>query len=649
MAPPTSRSSARLKEATEGQNTLKPRRPKARKAIASDDSSDSGKPLLSPLVSKVAGKPTAGPPTHRRSTRLQGQHEHREKAKGASDDAYSGAKGRSAETPRRGAKRSASGQTKKQSRGNHSSSNKQAQTSQQLPAKNFQDEQRHSQQEKAEAEAGQSSKTKQQPWRARKGPPAPAPAPAMSQDDSGQWWSIPQLRLPSPPDTEECAEQVAAAPSPVPPPVPSVTSSPVAEQAAAASSPKPSLEPSVTSPASWPSSPGSPPHPGVTEPEVIGEVLESKQEGVQIPPWSQESDQEGVQIPPWPLEVDLEIAELEAAAASKQREKYEEELDAWALAEQCPPLDDAPPTPAPVPTASMHNSQDLGLPEAEALGPGRKVLMCGDLDGKLDVLEKLLQKLKAKDQHPDFVIAVGRFLPDEKKERAKDFIRRSQDTLFEVPVYFVDSASEDLVSQSLAEKKAISMGGGQRIVFLGAVGLTEIQGLRVAFLSGHHDAGSFRSIWGSGLFKDNNGSGDGAHYTEHAVRELKRQAKEAGGQVDVLVTSEWPDTYWSTAAKQEAPNPVAKRFTSPAVRQLFFQLKPRYHVHAGANKYRLRKADQGPHGFVSTSLALGEAREESDEAASEQWYHLLTVRHARVDLEAARAGRVMKVRSENQR
>ncbi|CAE8583320.1 unnamed protein product [Polarella glacialis] len=61
------------------------------------------------------------------------------------------------------------------------------------------------------------------------------------------------------------------------------------------------------------------------------------------------------------------------------------------------------------------------------------------------------------------------------------------------------------------------------------------------------------------------------------------------------------------AFKKEAANPVDRRFSSPAVRQLFFELKPRYHVHSGANVYRFRKADQGPHDFVCRSAALAEA------------------------------------------
>merc|ERR1740120_513065 len=96
-----------------------------------------------------------------------------------------------------------------------------------------------------------------------------------------------------------------------------------------------------------------------------------------------------------------------------------------------------------------------------------------------------------------------------------------------------------------------------------------LQGLKVAFLSGSYEAGSrreevgFKSIWGAGLTVE-----DSPHnYTLNALEQVQRQADricEEGGGIDILLTSEWPDMFWSTAFKKLAPVQVAQCYTSPA-------------------------------------------------------------------------------------
>lgn len=253
----------------------------------------------------------------------------------------------------------------------------------------------------------------------------------------------------------------------------------------------------------------------------------------------------------------------------------------------------------------------------------KSVLVCGDLNGEIKLLQKTLLDLKENGTKIDLVFAVGRFCPE--ASAYEDFRSQCQETELAAPVYFIDSAAEDLIDAAQKNSEIISF--GKDISFLGAYGIREIEGLTVAFLSGKYTDKSYRKI--SENFFGQLGTGEGHLYTENTVKEMKLQAEDLN--IDVLLTCEWPETFWSTAKKSEATNPVDSCFRSPAVRDLFFELKPRYHVYASANMYRLRKAQQGPYGFVATSVALCEAFTDSDAEAdsdvNQKWFHNMSMRH----------------------
>ncbi|CAJ1335740.1 unnamed protein product [Effrenium voratum] len=260
----------------------------------------------------------------------------------------------------------------------------------------------------------------------------------------------------------------------------------------------------------------------------------------------------------------------------------------------------------------------------------KKVLLCGDLDGDLNLLQRLLQDLKDNGTDIDLVFCVGRFVPSSIEVPREDFLRSCQELQLPAPVFFVDVSCEDLIATSQTRDDCIPL--GPHIFFLGAYGIRDIEGLKVAFLSGKHRPESYRE---SGPFLEPDGRGRGATYTAAAPAALAALAAPARDvddmafqEVCVLLTSEWPETYWSTAKKAEAMNPVEAQHRSPAVRDIFFELKPRYHVCASANLHRLRKASQGPHGFVCTSVALCQAFSESDAEATDakKWFHVMGMR-----------------------
>lgn len=145
-------------------------------------------------------------------------------------------------------------------------------------------------------------------------------------------------------------------------------------------------------------------------------------------------------------------------------------------------------------------------------------------------------------------------------------------------------------------------------------------GLRVAFLSGTYSASEYGSVYSDrGRFVDTN-------YTADAIDKVKHFAwKNCSGDIDVLLTSEWPSRFWSTSKQQEWATPVDKEHSSPAVWDLFVALKPRYHIYGGAERYMFRKSPQGQHDFICTSLALT-----NPIASPEQWFQVLPIstRHA---------------------
>jgi len=265
-----------------------------------------------------------------------------------------------------------------------------------------------------------------------------------------------------------------------------------------------------------------------------------------------------------------------------------------------------------------------------------RVLACGDIHGRLDILESALNEMSSTGRTVDFVLAVGCFLPQFEIAAFKDYVGPSATRKLPVPVYFIDYLSDVFIEKAAKDGKGFNLPvleGAPPLTFVGACGIQDLHGLRVAFLSGRYSEDTSKTMWGVGTY-------DGPCYTANATSDILHQADiQRGSHIDVLLTSEWPDVFWSTASKSEAPTKIDEKYSSPVVRNLFFQLKPRYHIHSIAGMYRYRKAEQGPHGFVCTSIGLGTATEFIDAESSNRWFHLLTLKvsgmtEANIEVEA---------------
>lgn len=266
----------------------------------------------------------------------------------------------------------------------------------------------------------------------------------------------------------------------------------------------------------------------------------------------------------------------------------------------------------------------------------QRVLVCGDLEGRLDLLQRALKGHEREGKPVDFVLAVGKFLPDSERQGLlmSRYLGDNPEQKLLAPVYFADRASDSFIAESnRAPAVARLLAKKPRIAFLGACGVTEVHGYRIAYLSGCYDAQVFKTSFGVGRHVGNK-------YTINAVEAIVRQAQErGGGRIDVLLTSEWPDTYWSTATQREERTSVNAAHASPAVRQLVFALKPRYHICASADRHLRRKASTGPQGLVMTTVALATARSTDREDIAE-WSEVMLLRPDGDDDTARRTKRV---------
>eukprot|EP00747_Dinoflagellata_sp_TGD_P095716 gnl/TRDRNA2_/TRDRNA2_166576_c1_seq1.p1 gnl/TRDRNA2_/TRDRNA2_166576_c1~~gnl/TRDRNA2_/TRDRNA2_166576_c1_seq1.p1 ORF type:complete len:442 (+),score=108.45 gnl/TRDRNA2_/TRDRNA2_166576_c1_seq1:3-1328(+) len=188
-------------------------------------------------------------------------------------------------------------------------------------------------------------------------------------------------------------------------------------------------------------------------------------------------------------------------------------------------------------------TMDLPIEKASVSQPVEpsflRVLACGDLHGRLDLLEKAIQDFMKRGQKPDLVLASGKTLGT-----GESFAKYCEPDSLSAPLYFVDSDSEEFITSAAESREAIVTGPH---IFLGACGATTIKGMSVAFLSGRYDEDDYKKAWGSGLFTKvvteeevaeaekkrvfltKSRPGTAAHYTANVVTEIKRQVTKKVG------------------------------------------------------------------------------------------------------------------------
>jgi len=86
-----------------------------------------------------------------------------------------------------------------------------------------------------------------------------------------------------------------------------------------------------------------------------------------------------------------------------------------------------------------------------------RVLACGDIHGRLDILESALNEMSSTGRTVDFVLAVGCFLPQFEIAAFKDYVGPSATRKLPVPVYFIDYLSDVFIEKAAKDGKGFNL------------------------------------------------------------------------------------------------------------------------------------------------------------------------------------------------
>ncbi|KAL0037433.1 hypothetical protein WJX79_008053 [Trebouxia sp. C0005] len=223
-----------------------------------------------------------------------------------------------------------------------------------------------------------------------------------------------------------------------------------------------------------------------------------------------------------------------------------------------------------------------------------KVLVTGDPGGNLPALFKRVAAVNKSNGPFDLLFCVGSFFSHaDSKEDAAPVSADAQaytsgSKQAPIPTYFIGSfgagSKEAMLSLSTASSN---------IQYLGTSGLKTLQGLNVAFFDGIYDAAAYKQD------PQDVGSATGCrHYTQADVNRLKVQLESASGDVDLLLTCEWPQDILLATPAGSLPERINKSGSS-AVAELAALARPRYHFAGTKNIFYARPP------YLNTDLGAG--------------------------------------------
>ncbi|MFJ5228258.1 metallophosphoesterase [Kitasatospora sp. NPDC088391] len=204
-----------------------------------------------------------------------------------------------------------------------------------------------------------------------------------------------------------------------------------------------------------------------------------------------------------------------------------------------------------------------------------RVLVVGDVHGEFLLLAERVAAVRAAYGPLDAVLAVGDVEANRdevdaagvhgpaKYRRLGDFpFVATGELALGAPLFFIGGNHEPWPALDAAGPGEWAPG----VRFLGRAGVTEVAGLRVAFLSGIHSArvtDAARPVRTSVR--------DRTYYTAAEVARLSAEGRRVPGGVDVLLTHDWPAGLLPAGAPGERP--VGR----PELRSLVERLRPRHH------------------------------------------------------------------------
>lgn len=199
-----------------------------------------------------------------------------------------------------------------------------------------------------------------------------------------------------------------------------------------------------------------------------------------------------------------------------------------------------------------------------------RILLCGDVSGRLNQLFKRVQSVNKSAGPFDAVLCVGQFFPDS-SELLDEFMNYVEGrSVIPIPTYFigdygVGAAKVLLAASKNSANQGFKMDGFKvtdNLFWLKGSGNFTLHGLSVAYLSGRQSS---------------EGQQFGT-YSQDDVDALRALAEEPG-IVDLFLTNEWPSGVTNKAAASDMLVGISDSSnTDSTVSELVAEIKPRYHI-----------------------------------------------------------------------
>eukprot|EP00197_Chlamydomonas_leiostraca_P004815 CAMPEP_0202869196 /NCGR_PEP_ID=MMETSP1391-20130828/12137_1 /ASSEMBLY_ACC=CAM_ASM_000867 /TAXON_ID=1034604 /ORGANISM="Chlamydomonas leiostraca, Strain SAG 11-49" /LENGTH=310 /DNA_ID=CAMNT_0049549477 /DNA_START=30 /DNA_END=959 /DNA_ORIENTATION=- len=229
-----------------------------------------------------------------------------------------------------------------------------------------------------------------------------------------------------------------------------------------------------------------------------------------------------------------------------------------------------------------------------------KVLFSGAADGAVPALFTKVSVVNKK-VGADCLFCVGQFFgPGDASADPDDALVAyvTGDNQVPLPTYFIGGYGGgcSAILEALPASEA-------KLKHLGRAGVTEVHGLTVAFLDGTYNAAAYHA--------DAPPPNTSPYYTASEVAALKRALSELTGEVDLLLTCEWPAGVAGGIPESQAPpgleHPAA--VGSAVAAEIAALARPRYHFAGGQDchfarpPYTNKDLGAGPRATRFISLA----------------------------------------------
>lgn len=249
----------------------------------------------------------------------------------------------------------------------------------------------------------------------------------------------------------------------------------------------------------------------------------------------------------------------------------------------------------------------------------RKLMVCGDARGGLEKLFSMVDMQDKKVGPFDALLCVGAFLPEAGSNVSEESFLAYLQGEKQAPraCYFIDTG--EVLLQAAPSGQTL----GANLHFLGAYGVREICGLRVAFLSGCYDAA---------VYETEDADYVGAAFTRRAVNKLQKLVADDPTKrgIDVLLTAGWPAGIDGNIADdmQKPPEVPGNQDWHLACAQplteLCLAIEPRYHIFGSANIFYQRPPFQtARQGHACRCIGLGQVG--SPLSKQQKWIHALAL------------------------